>query len=93
MFFLTKVPKFKMYFPSVNDMNIYQKVFYYKWLINWQCRRVININGQISYLFVYIYSLLETKKYKFIIKKLTTINKYYGHYKDIKHSLFILYFR
>ncbi len=49
---------FKQYFASVNNMNTKQRKFYEGWLRAWQRGKKVDVAGQISYLFCYVYSVL-----------------------------------
>ena len=55
---MSAVPKFKQYYASMRDMNSQQKQFYESWLKAWQKEQPIDVEGQISYLFCYVYSIL-----------------------------------
>lgn len=56
---MSAVPKFKQYYASMRDMNSQQKQFYKSWLKAWQKGQPIDVEGQVSYLFCYVYSILE----------------------------------
>lgn len=56
---MSRVPSFKQYFAKVSDMNSQQRQFYDYWLKTWQKNKPINVDGNISYLFCYLYSVLE----------------------------------
>jgi hypothetical protein len=56
---MSNPPLFKQYFASVNNMNVKQRKFYEDWLKAWQSGKQIDVAGQISYLFCYVYSVLE----------------------------------
>lgn len=53
------VPVFNTYFPSIETMTDGQRIFYTRWLQAWQNGKAISIEGQISYLFCYLYTVLE----------------------------------
>jgi len=55
---MSSVPVFKQYYASVSDMNSQQRQFYDYWLKAWQEGKPINVEGQVSYLFCYVYSVL-----------------------------------
>lgn len=55
---MSAVPPFKQYYPSQSDMNSPQKQFYESWLNAWQKGQPIGVEGQVSYLFCYVYSIL-----------------------------------
>jgi hypothetical protein len=52
------VPVFNTYFPSVEAMTDEQRAFYSRWLHAWQNGKAISIEGQISYLFCYMHTVL-----------------------------------
>jgi len=54
-----RIPRFKQYFPSRSDLSKEQSAFYETWLAEWKNRTAITVDGQISYLFLYLYSLLD----------------------------------
>lgn len=56
---MSSVPAFKQYYASVSDMNPQQRQFYESWLKAWQKGQPIDVEGQVSYLFCYVYSILE----------------------------------
>ena len=56
---MSNPPPFKQYFASVNNMNTKQRKFYEGWLKAWQRGKQVDVAGQISYLFCYVYSVLE----------------------------------
>lgn len=57
-----KVPKFNMYFPSQDDMDLHQLSFYKMVESNLNNGNYIDVDGNISYVFVFIYKLLSRWK-------------------------------
>ncbi len=55
----SSVPRFKEYFANVGMMSAEQLQFFQKWLSAWQNGEAIDVDGQISYLFVYAYQALD----------------------------------
>jgi len=53
------VPVLATYFPTVEAMTDDQRAFYSRWLHAWQSRKAISVEGQISYLFCYVYTILK----------------------------------
>ncbi len=51
------MPKFKKYYPSISDMNFMQKSFYKYWQEQW--KKGHPIKADLSYIFTYIYEILE----------------------------------
>lgn len=54
-----KVPIFKQYFAMEQSMDTSQKQFYNYWKSNWENGKKIPIDGQISYVFCYVYDILS----------------------------------
>ena len=52
------VPQFEQYFPSEADMDRAQRRFYRTWLKHWQAGKPLGVQGNISYLFCYVYTVL-----------------------------------
>lgn len=53
------VPTFKTYFPSQSELNKEQKIFYSYLVTQLRNGCYVDIDGNISYVFLYLYSLLE----------------------------------
>ena len=84
------VPPFKMYFPTVGSMSNKQRAFYQHWLDRWQAGNPIDVNGNISYLFVYCYEVLswhEKKAYDKIIAELRRLRSAYAHEEKFAQHL------
>jgi flagellin-specific chaperone FliS len=60
-----KVPKWKTPYPFLNDANKEQKRFYKAFVSMLDKDEKIELKGNLSYIFVYLYKTLT----KFIIKK------------------------
>ena len=54
-----QVPKFKVYYPSQNDMDCHQLSFYEVVESNLKKGKFVDVEGNISYVFVFIYKLLS----------------------------------
>jgi hypothetical protein len=65
-----EVPPFKMYFPSREGMTVEQGRFFDWWVAEWNAGRAIAVNGNISYLYCYLYSVLA-KQTSEIIEELS----------------------
>ncbi|QFT09846.1 hypothetical protein FIV04_07670 [Vibrio sp. THAF190c] len=50
------VPQFKGYFPSIDGMNCKQREFYREVQASLSVGDYIDIDGNVSYVFVYLYS-------------------------------------
>jgi hypothetical protein len=82
----SKVPFFNGYFPALEQMSQEQVESYNIWLEEMQKGNYLEIEGNLGYVFVYLYSIVEIdKEYDFneIIFQLTQIQKAYGEYPKI----------
>jgi len=52
-----RMPEFKQYYPSINDMNSKQLKFYRYWRNEWQKKKPKQ--ADISYIFTYVYEVLD----------------------------------
>jgi hypothetical protein len=52
------VPPFKQYLASEQNMDTQQRRFYSCWLDSWRRGKALDVQGNISYLFCYVYSVL-----------------------------------
>lgn len=77
----TPVPEFKRYFATVDSMNKEQREFYKSWLNAWRKGTPISVDGQISYLFCYMYQVLNWKPQP-AITELRRIKEVYSYEKD-----------
>src|SRR4030042_1084162 len=71
------VPVFNTYFPSVEAMTDEQRDFYTHWLRAWQNGEAVCVDGQISYLFCYLYTVLERHP-RDVINELTKLSSAYA---------------
>ena len=77
---MPEVPPFKQYFANVAIMDDKQKSFFNEWLRAWKRGTAINVNGQISYLFCYVYDVIG-KGAKNAISELIRIRNAYQNEK------------
>lgn len=56
------VPEFQQYYPAEFHMNRSQKNFYEIWKRNWNQGNPIDVKGNISYLFAYVYGVIGSAK-------------------------------
>jgi hypothetical protein len=56
---MISAPAFKQYYARTDSMSHRQRQFYDYWLKEWQKGKPISVEGQVSYLFCYLYSVLE----------------------------------
>lgn len=84
------VPSFKEYFPTVGSMGKKVRAFYRHWLEQWQAGDPIDVNGNISYLFVYCYDVLSWHRkgaYDKIITELRHLRSAYAHEEKFAQRL------
>lgn len=87
------VPKFDKYFANIKEANKAQKEFYLTWRNNYKKGNYIDVQGNLSYIFVFIYETLN----KYIIDKnilsledeFSRLDKAYGKYNPVKRNLYI----
>jgi len=75
------VPEFKQYFATISSMDFKQRSFYEYWLSQWKNGKIVPVNGQISYLFCYLYSVLELPTNELI----DILNRMISAYPEEKH--------
>lgn len=56
---MNNVPAFKQYFASEDTMTPEQRQFYATWLKSWKKDQPLDVQGNISYLFCYVYDVLS----------------------------------
>jgi hypothetical protein len=78
----TPAPEFKCYFATVDNMNKEQRKFYESWLNAWRKGTPISVNGQVSYLFCYMYQVLNWKPQP-AIAELRKLKEMYSYEKDV----------
>lgn len=54
-----EVPEFKTYYATQESMNFQQLNFFNYWLSQWRKGEAVPVNGQISYLFCFLYKCLD----------------------------------
>lgn len=74
-------PVFNTYFPSVAVMTDEQRNFYTRWLRIWQNGEALCVDGQISYLFCYLYTVLERHP-RDVINELTKLANAYSSERE-----------
>lgn len=85
-------PEWNEYYPNLVNANDKQRKFYYYWLQEFQKGNYIEINGNLSYLFVCIYAILghflDTKNIDYLNKNFNKIrNGYSKKYNKINQYL------
>lgn len=74
----SNVPRFKCYFATTGDMNANQREFYDRWCASWEAGTSLPVDGNISYLFCYTYSVLALGPSEAIIE----LNRLIQAYRD-----------
>lgn len=83
-----QVPEFGGYFPSEENMDAQQKEFYKKVEKSLNSADYINIDGNISYVFVYLYKLLSkwnSKGFESLSEFLIYISELYKHEEKLSN--------
>lgn len=76
------VPKFEGYFPSIEDMDSDQRDFYRKVEISLSAGDYIDVEGNIGYVFVYLYNLVgkwDNEGFEQLSEFLTRLSELYKH--------------
>lgn len=85
------IPKLLTYSPRLCDLDKNQRDFYYEWRKNFLKGNYIDVKESISYVFLYIYEVIEkfkkNKSINYLNKKFKKIKDGYGIYKDIRRYL------
>ncbi len=86
-----KIPEWTDYYPRLSLATAKQRKFYKYWLSEFAKGSFIDIDGNLSYVYVYIYSVIEKflqdKKIDSLTNHLETIDKAYGQYDNIKSHI------
>ena len=87
----TGIPKLREYCIELKDLNKEQKEFYLKWEENYHKDNYLDVKDNISYVFIYLYKIIEEFKKDRLISKLkyefNKIKDGYGKYDIIKKYL------
>lgn len=85
------VPEWSEYTPSLANANNKQKAYYKKWLKEFNKNNFLDIDGNLSYIFVFLYSViadfLQNRDIDYIVEIFDKVNKGYGNYKSINQFL------
>ncbi|MDO8589412.1 MAG: hypothetical protein Q7T82_20505 [Armatimonadota bacterium] len=76
------IPPFQAYFPTLSVMDQSQKDFYGFWLRRWRQGVPVSVEGQISYVFCYIYCVLEQMNLASVLKELKRLSIAYASEKE-----------
>jgi hypothetical protein len=68
-----KVPEFEQYYPTMDDMDESQRQFYECWLVEWRKGKALDVEGNITYLFCYLYTVLDPQDPKKTLHELNRI--------------------
>lgn len=86
-----KVPEWNTYYPSWEAANSEQKAFYEKLVSELNKGNFLDIEGNLSYLFVFLYSAIEhyieSKDLDLILYHFQLIEEGYGEYEKISNYL------
>jgi hypothetical protein len=80
-----EIPPFKMYYASRESMNSEQTRFFNQWVKEWKSGNAIPVNGNISYLYCYLYSLLANDPIE-IIEEVTRLRLAYQAEPSVSDS-------
>ena len=87
------VPEWNDYFPNLEAANEEQKTFYKKWIKELNNNNFLDIDGNLSYVYVFLYTLIENfienRDINYFLENLDKIDKGYGNYDKIKEYLII----
>ena len=72
------VPPFRQYYASEEDMDSEQQRFFTRWLEQWTKDRPLDVEGNISYLFVFVYKVLALPPADAVSNLLRLIDAYPG---------------
>jgi len=84
-----KVPSWNTYYPSLENVDNEIKEFYYYFVQNVETLKYIYVWENLSYIFCYVYSVIEdfllNNKIEILEQKLTNIKELYSHTKVIDY--------
>ena len=78
-----QVPYIAKLFSRLEDLDTNQKAFYLNWKENFENGVYLDVQGNITYLFTYMYEFLDTHSYTENISELKKIKSAYGEYEKI----------
>lgn len=88
---ISKVPEWNGYYPSLDSANEQQKTFYKKWESKFEKGNYLDIEGNLSYIFVFLYSVIEkfikNKDITYLVNNFNKIEHAYPEYEKIKRYL------
>ena len=86
-----EVPEWNTYYPSLSQATAEQKRFYMYWLKQLEKGNFVSIEGNLSYVFVYLYSVVQRfmidKDLDRLLQSLEKVNSGYGKYEKIRDYL------
>lgn len=80
---LENVPYLQTLYSNISDMDNEQKEFYFFWRDNFKRGNILDIQANISYIFVYMYEVVKSDDYEYIENELLRIQKSYGMFRKI----------
>ena len=88
----SKVPEWMEYYPNLDEATPEQIKFYHYWKDNLADDNFLDLEGNITYVFVYLYSVIRQfvvdKDLNWFLSSLEKIRKGYGHYEKLNSHLF-----
>lgn len=91
------VPKWNDYYPNLGEASPSQKRFYKRWVNNYRRKVILDVDGNLSYIFVYIYSAIKEFEQNNEIADLThefkIIETAYPQYEKIRDYLHFWIYR
>jgi hypothetical protein len=87
------VPKWNDYYPNLDEATPSQKRYYKRWLNNFHRRVILDVDGNLSYIFVYLYSIIkrfeENISIADLINEFKIIEVAYTQHEEIQDYLHI----
>lgn len=88
----SKVPSWDNFPYTIDEANEKNIQFYNYWISNYKDNNIIEVNGVLSYLFLYLYEIIadfiKTKDISKLNSEFEKMDKYYGHYDAVKEYLY-----
>lgn len=85
------VPKWNDYYPNLDEASFSQKRFYKRWLDNYHRKVILDVDGNLRYIFVYLYSIIKNfeqrSKISDLMQEFKIIEVAYPQYEKIQDYL------
>lgn len=89
--FSNEVPPWDEYYPDIEQATPKQRKFYFFWKDELSKGNFIDVEGNITYIFVYLYSVIQQfathKNLDYLLDCFERINRGYNQYEKITHFL------